>query len=159
MRSTANRSTTASTCTSSRLRCHGSASRACSRATRPGSAGPPGWVSAPSIPTRSPSSYPIGSTMADIELKTLLGRLNRTSTRALEAAAGWCVSRGNYEISVEHLLHELVQHGGSDVALIVAHYEVDAAKLKRGLLEVLEDQRTGNPGRPVFSPLLVEWFQ
>jgi type VI secretion system protein VasG len=97
--------------------------------------------------------------MADIELKTLLGRLNRTSTKALEAAAGWCVSRGNYEISVEHLLHELVQHGGSDVALIVAHYEVDAAKLKRGLLEVLEDQRTGNPGRPVFSPLLVEWFQ
>ncbi len=97
--------------------------------------------------------------MADIELKTLLGRLNRTSTRALEAAAGWCVSRGNYEISVEHLLHELVQHGGSDVALVIAHYEVDAAKLKRGLLDVLEDQRTGNPGRPVFSPLLVEWFQ
>jgi type VI secretion system protein VasG len=97
--------------------------------------------------------------MADIELKTLLGRLNRTCTRALEAAAGWCVSRGNYEIAVEHLLHELVQHGGCDVPLIIAHYEIDAAKLKRGLLDVLEDQRVGNQGRPVFSPLLLEWFQ
>ena len=97
--------------------------------------------------------------MADIELKTLLGRLNRTCTRALEAAAGWCVSRGNYEIAVEHLLHELVQQGGSDVPLITAHYEIDAATLKRSLLEVLEDQRVGNQGRPVFSPLLLEWFQ
>ena len=73
--------------------------------------------------------------MADIELKTLLGRLNRTCTRALEAAAGWCVSRGNYEIAVEHLLHELVQQGGSDVPLITAHYEIDAATLKRSLLD------------------------
>jgi len=97
--------------------------------------------------------------MADIDLKILLARLNRTCTRALEAAAGWCVSRGNYEITVEHLLHELMQSQGSDVPLIVAHYDLETARLKRGLLEVLEEQRTGNAGRPVFSPILLEWFQ
>jgi type VI secretion system protein VasG len=97
--------------------------------------------------------------MADIDLKILLARLNRICTKALEAAAGWCVSRGNYEITVEHLLHELLQAQGSDVPLIIAHFDIDNTRLKRGLLEVLEDQRTGNTGRPVFSPILLEWFQ
>ena len=42
--------------------------------------------------------------MMPIELKPLLGRLNRTSARALEGAAGVCVSRGHHEVTTEHLL-------------------------------------------------------
>ncbi|MBW2733863.1 MAG: hypothetical protein JRH20_15860, partial [Deltaproteobacteria bacterium] len=39
----------------------------------------------------------------------LLRRLNRHCTHALEAAAGVCMSRGHYEVTVEHLLAQLVQ--------------------------------------------------
>jgi type VI secretion system protein VasG len=93
--------------------------------------------------------------MADIDLKTLLGRLDKTTTKALEAAAGWCVSRTNYEIGVEHLLHALLQNPATDVVQILARFEIDPIRLERALVEILEDQRTGNSGRPVFSPILL----
>ena len=34
--------------------------------------------------------------MAELNLKTLIGRLNRSLNKAMEGAAGQCVSRGNY---------------------------------------------------------------
>ena len=42
---------------------------------------------------------------------------------------------------------------------ILARFEIDPIRLERALVEILEDQRTGNSGRPVFSPILLEWFQ
>jgi len=97
--------------------------------------------------------------MADIDMKALMGRLNRTCTRALEAAASWCVARGNYEVTVEHLLHQLLADPGSDVAIILLRYQVDLPELGREALETLESLRNGNAGRPVFSPVLFDWLQ
>ena len=42
--------------------------------------------------------------MIRVQLKSLLKRLNRQITQALEAAAGLCVSRSHYEVTIEHLL-------------------------------------------------------
>ena len=43
-----------------------------------------------------------------LDLRSLIGRLNDTSRRALEAAAGLCVSRSHYEVEMEHWLTKLL---------------------------------------------------
>jgi type VI secretion system protein VasG len=95
----------------------------------------------------------------DVDLKGLIQKLNRTSRRALEAAAGLCVSRGHYEVTVEHMLLQMVEDAGSDVPAILKHFGVSQAHLLRALQHNLERQRGGNTGRPVFSPMLTNWLQ
>ena len=40
--------------------------------------------------------------MAAVDLKSLVGRLNETCRRALEAAAGLTLSRTHYNVEIEH---------------------------------------------------------
>src|SRR6188474_985912 len=95
----------------------------------------------------------------DLDIKGLIRKLNRSSTRALEAAAGLCVSRGHYEVTVEHVLLQLADDPQGDVPLILRHFGVNTSHLTRDLQKTLERQRSGNTGRPVFSPLLLRWLQ
>jgi type VI secretion system protein VasG len=97
--------------------------------------------------------------MVEVNLKSLVARLNRTCTRALEAAAGLCISRTNYEVSPEHLLHALIDDPSADVQQIFKHFGVDAGRVQKGLIQLIESVKSGNPGRPTFSPVLLEWFQ
>jgi type VI secretion system protein VasG len=95
----------------------------------------------------------------DVDLKGLIQKLNRTTRRALEAAAGLCVSRGHYEVTVEHMLLQLIEDASADVPVVLKHFGVNVAHLLRALQHQLERQRSGNTGRPVFSPMLVNWLQ
>ncbi len=97
--------------------------------------------------------------MVTVDIKALLDRLNPLCTRSLEAAAGLCISRTHYEVAVEHLLTKLLEEPQSDLVLILQHYGVDIGRTRRAVEETLEEFRTGNPGKPVFSPLLLEWVQ
>ncbi|CTQ66858.1 type VI secretion system ATPase TssH [Roseibium alexandrii] len=94
--------------------------------------------------------------MLDLDLRRLIGRLNAYSKRALEGAAGLAVTRGHYEVSIEHVLHVFVEDSQHDVQSALRHFEIDPAVMRKGLQSVLESMKTGNQGRPVFSPLLVE---
>jgi type VI secretion system protein VasG len=95
----------------------------------------------------------------EVDIKGLIRKLNRTGTRALEGAAGLCVSRAHYEVTVEHMLLQLLDDGGADLQPILRHFEIDPSTLLRTLQHGLERLQTGNTGRPVFSPLLLLWFQ
>jgi type VI secretion system protein VasG len=53
------------------------------------------------------------------QLKPLFRRLNPVLTRALEAAAGLCLSRTHYEITSEHLLISLLSQPGCDLLLVL----------------------------------------
>ncbi len=97
--------------------------------------------------------------MAEVNLKALVSRLNRFCTRSLEAAAGLCISRSQYEVAPEHFLHAMGEDTGADVAVICRHFGVDPGRVQKALLGIIEQLKTGNPGRPVFSPLLLEWLQ
>ncbi|MFO0983708.1 MAG: type VI secretion system ATPase TssH [Planctomycetota bacterium] len=97
--------------------------------------------------------------MVAVDLKALIGRLNRLSTRSLEAAAGLCISRSNYEVSVEHVLLKLLEDASADIPLILKHFELDAGRLSKSVLATIEEFRTGNSGKPVFSPILMDWFR
>jgi type VI secretion system protein VasG len=95
----------------------------------------------------------------EVDLKGLIRKLNRTCTRALETAAGLCVSRGHYEVTVEHLLGVLLDDTAGDLPPILRHFEIEPSQMLREVQRTLERQRAGNTGRPVFSPLLVQWIQ
>jgi type VI secretion system protein VasG len=93
------------------------------------------------------------------DLRRLLLRLDPHMTRALEAAAGYCISRTHYEVTLEHLLAKLADDTTTDLPRVLQHYEVDVAefwKLLQGELEVL---KTGNAGKPAFSPELLELIE
>lgn len=92
--------------------------------------------------------------MDKITLKSLVGRLNTSCTKALEGAAGLCVSNGGYEISVEHVLLKLLEEE-NDLAQVLAHYEVNLIHFVKSLQNAVESGQKGNAGKPVFSPALV----
>jgi len=97
--------------------------------------------------------------MVEVDLKLLVGRLNRFCTRALEAAAGNCVSRTNYEVSVEHMLQAMLEDPSADIQQILQKFEIDTGRVSKALTRELDNLKTGNAGRPSFSPLLMTWFQ
>jgi len=97
--------------------------------------------------------------MITVDIKSLLGRLNTYCTRSLEAAAGLCVSGTHYEVTIEHVLSKLLEDAQSDLPLILRHFDIDAGQLQKGIDRSLEEFKTGNAAKPVFSPVLMEWFQ
>ena len=97
--------------------------------------------------------------MVQVELKPLLRRLNGFCTRSLEAAAGQCVSSTHYEVTVEHALLKMAEDPGADLAKILEHFEIEPARVRRSLQRAIESLRSGNAGKPVFSPILVQWIQ
>jgi len=97
--------------------------------------------------------------MLTVDIKSLLNRLTPHCTRALEGAAGLCVSRTHYEVTVEHLLAKLLEEPQGDLPLILRQFEIDPAVVQRGLEQTIERLHTGNGGKPVFSPVLIQWFQ
>src|SRR5262245_44364528 len=97
--------------------------------------------------------------MVEVNLKALVARLNRYCTRSLEAAAGLCVSRTNYEVTPEHMMHALIDDATADVQQIFKQFGVDPGRVQKSLSTVIESLKTGNSGRPTFSPTLVEWIQ
>lgn len=94
--------------------------------------------------------------MTTKDLKKLLKKLDDHLTRALEAAAGFCISRGHYEVTLEHLLLKLLEEGTGDIPRILEHYGVASSRFWEVLLSRLEDQRTGNTGRPSFAPRMLQ---
>ena len=97
--------------------------------------------------------------MLQLDPGALIKTLNTYCTKALEGAAGVCVARGHYEVTVEHLLHLMLDESQSDIHIILRHFDVDPGRLQKAILKVLEREKNGNTGRPVFSPLLLAWMQ
>ena len=93
------------------------------------------------------------------DLKSLLGRLNDYTKHSLEAASGLCVSRGHYEVSVDHLLLQLLDNPQADVHLILRHFEIDPTEWITRIQQELETFKDGNPGKPVFSNGTLTWLE
>lgn len=97
--------------------------------------------------------------MLTVDIKNLLNHLTPHCTRALEGAAGLCVSRSHYEVTVEHMLTRLLEEHQGDLPLILQHFGIEPLLVLRDLEQTVERLQTGNSGKPVFSPLLIQWIQ
>jgi type VI secretion system protein VasG len=87
-------------------------------------------------------------------LKALIGKLNDTTRNALEAAAGFCLSRTHYDIEIEHFLTKLLELTDSDLPRILKHFGVNKAQFAKDLTSSLDKLKSGNARTPVFSPSL-----
>ncbi|MBM3791146.1 MAG: type VI secretion system ATPase TssH, partial [Acidobacteria bacterium] len=92
-------------------------------------------------------------------LKALIARLNPTCRGSLEAAAGLCLSRTNYDVEVEHFLLKLVEAGDTDVSKIFRHFEIDHSRVARELTRAIDRFKTGNARTPALSPRLPRLFE
>jgi len=88
----------------------------------------------------------------EIDIRTLLGRLNPECKRALNAAAELCVQQTHYNVEVEHLLFRLLEGPAPDVGLILAQFEIKAEDILKQLQEAMDRFKRGNGRTPSFSP-------
>ena len=95
----------------------------------------------------------------NVNLKSLVGRLNDVSRGALEGAAGLCLSRTNYDVEVEHILAKILEQDDTDLHKIAAHYEINIDRLNKDVQTALERLKTGNSRTPGLSDRIPEWIQ
>jgi type VI secretion system protein VasG len=92
----------------------------------------------------------------NIDLRSLIGKLNHQTRGAVEAAAGLCLSRTHYDVEVEHYLMKLLDATDGDLASILKHYGINRSRLAGELAVGLDALKTGNARTPSLSPALVK---
>lgn len=95
----------------------------------------------------------------NVNLKSLVGRLNDTCRSALEDAAGLCLSRTNYDVEIEHLLTKLLEKDDTDLHKICNHFEVNIDRLSKDVNTSLDRLKTGNTRTPSLSERIPDWVQ
>jgi type VI secretion system protein VasG len=100
-----------------------------------------------------------GIKMVSVNVKSLVAKLNDVCRRALDDAAGLCVSRTHYNVEVEHWLLRLLDTPNTDLPAILAHFGADASRLKKDLTRAIDHLKTGNARVPALSPNLVTLFR
>ena len=94
--------------------------------------------------------------MATLNLKSLVGKLNKVCQQSLEAAAGLCLSRTNYNVELEHWLTKLVEATNTDIENIARHFEVNLSRVTTDLNKAMDRFKTGNGRPPALSQNIVE---
>ena len=92
----------------------------------------------------------------NVNLKSLVGKLNHSTRGALEGAAGLCVSRTHYDVEVEHYLMKLLDDNGGDFDRILHRFNIDRSRLTADLTRSLDALKSGNARTPAFSPSLAK---
>jgi type VI secretion system protein VasG len=57
------------------------------------------------------------------------------------------------------MLAKLLDDPNTDIPLILRHFDMDAGQVQKAVDQSLEEYKTGNAAKPVFSPLLMELIQ
>ncbi len=94
----------------------------------------------------------------NVNLRSLINKLNSTTRNAVESAAGLCLSRTHYDVEIEHFLSKLLSSTGSDYALILDRFGIDRSRLAAELNRSLDKLKTGNARTPAFSPTFLRMF-
>ncbi|WP_213957029.1 type VI secretion system ATPase TssH [Variovorax sp. dw_954] len=92
-------------------------------------------------------------------LKTLITKLNPSARAATERAANLCLSRGHYEVDLEHLFLALLEQPGNDIARVLRANRISATALQSDLEREIGAFKNGNTRTPVFSTYLQKLFQ
>jgi type VI secretion system protein VasG len=95
----------------------------------------------------------------DINLKTLIGKLNDTSRVAATRAAGICVGFGQYEVDIEHLFLALLEQPGCDVVVTARQAGISLTGLETDLRKEVARLPSGSTRTPVFSRHLPVLFE
>lgn len=94
--------------------------------------------------------------MINIDLKSLVVKLNEPCRNALEGAAGLCLSRTHYNVEIEHWLLKLLEIQDSDILAVLGKFDINIGNLVRHLNRELDAIKTGNSRAPALSPTIVD---
>jgi type VI secretion system protein VasG len=95
----------------------------------------------------------------DINLKTLIGKLNDTTRAAATRAAGICVGFGQYEVDIEHLFLALLEQPASDFVVAARQSGISLTAFETDLRKEVERLPGGSGRTPVFSRHLPVLFE
>jgi type VI secretion system protein VasG len=97
-----------------------------------------------------------------LDLKSLIDKLSPLCRRALEEAAGLCVSRTHFNVEIEHLLAKLLalpEGQDTDLRRALREYGLDRSLLTSQVEEAFGRFDTGNSRTPAFSPQILQLFR
>jgi type VI secretion system protein VasG len=97
--------------------------------------------------------------MSTNNLKTLISKLNDSCRRAAERAASITMSRGQFEVDVEHVFLALLEQPQCDFALLCKRFDISAGALQSDLEREVSGFKNGNTRTPVFSAHLPTLFE
>ena len=97
--------------------------------------------------------------MININLKSLIKRMNPTVANALESAAGLCVARGHFNVELEHWIAKLLEPQESDIRALFEQFEINSQQLINELNQALDRFKTGNTRAPALAPSIIEASQ
>lgn len=97
--------------------------------------------------------------MIQIDLATLVKRLNPLTKQALEMAASECMSQQTSEITVAHVLLQMLATPRSDFRVIAERAEISGEELRQALTVENYAAARSSDSYPSFSPMLVEWLK
>jgi type VI secretion system protein VasG len=95
----------------------------------------------------------------DINLKTLIGKLDDSTRAAATRAAAICVGQGHYEVDIEHLFLALLEQPDCDFTCIAHQCGISLTGLESDLRREIATFARGSSRTPVFSrhlPTLLE---
>jgi len=76
--------------------------------------------------------------------------------KALEGAVGSCVTRNNYEVTLMHILNQILATRGLEFEAILQHFKIEPLVVQSIVAKELKYLESGNTGKPVFSPLMIK---
>lgn len=94
--------------------------------------------------------------MINVNLKYLVEKMSTELRDALEGAAGVTMSRGQYNVEVEHWLSKLLEQSDTDIHILLEKHEINMPALDRELNEAIEKFKTGSSRPASLSPAIVE---
>jgi type VI secretion system protein VasG len=95
----------------------------------------------------------------DINLKTLIAKLNDATRTAATRAASICVGLGQYEVDIEHLFLALLEQPACDFVRIAGQCGISSTGLETDLRNEIARFSTGSARTPVFSRHLPTLFE
>ncbi len=92
----------------------------------------------------------------EVNLRSLIGKLNGPTRQALENAAGLCLSRTNYSVEPEHWLIKLMDIADGDMVRLVRYSDLQQERFEQALVRAIDKLKTGNSRAPGLSPKVVD---
>ena len=95
----------------------------------------------------------------EIDIRTLLSKLNPECKRAMTQAAELCVKHTQFNVELEHLLIMLIEARAPDLILLLERFDIKPALVTAQLQKSLDGFKRGNGRTPALSPHFIALFQ
>ena len=95
----------------------------------------------------------------DIDIRTLLLKLNPECKRAMGEAAELCVRQTQFNVELEHLLFALLQAPAPDFGVILRRFGVSDSAVTAQLQQSMDGYKRGNGRTPALSAHFIALFQ